>query len=106
MGNLVLYVKSKKITLGSSSSFNIDHHGSVISTSPVTIQKFRNYSEEDQEAISLLEEARMVYTLVDLTENSFIMRLKAKISGIKTPTLILDNKKIVGVENIKQALRK
>jgi hypothetical protein len=33
------------------------------------------------------------------------VRLKAKLGGVKTPTMICDEKKIVGIESIRQALR-
>jgi hypothetical protein len=36
---------------------------------------------------------------------SFALRLKAKLSGWKTPMMICSEKKVVGMENIKQALK-
>jgi len=39
-----------------------------------------------------------------LTHCPLTTRLKARISRMKTPTFIFKEKKIVGVENIKQAL--
>lgn len=104
MENIVLYVKSKKVSIGQSASFDIAH-GVYMGSSSGTSQTFKNYLTEDEEAIKVLKESGFSYTLVDLTESSSATRLKARIGGIRTPTMILNGKKVVGLENIKQALR-
>jgi len=64
-----------------------------------------NYLPEDQESINLLNQARIANNLIDLTQCGLATRLKAKISRIETPTLILNDTRIVGVENIKRVLK-
>jgi glutaredoxin len=65
-----------------------------------------NYKPEDQKAVDLLKETGAPYRVVDLSDCSFMMQLKAKIFGInETPTLILNGVKIKGLENIKKALQ-
>jgi hypothetical protein len=67
----------------------------------------RKYEPEDQEVISLLEKLGQTYKIVDLCGCSFPVWLRAKKKGIKeTPTMILNQNKISGIENIKQALQR
>ncbi len=100
--SLILYVKSEKIP--------IIQHCQGISGHPCTGayrvgETIYNYTSEDKAVIDLLEEAKIAYELVDLSDCPFSVQLKAKILGInKTPTLLLNNRKIKGVQNIKQAL--
>lgn len=104
MENLTLYVKSKKISVHKSSSLEV-HHGQVFGTFSRTVQTMVNYPPEDQEALNLLNQVGADYKLIDLTDCPLIMWLKARISRMKTPTLIWNDRKIVGVENIRQALK-
>ncbi|MDI6805569.1 MAG: hypothetical protein QMD20_02765 [Candidatus Bathyarchaeia archaeon] len=54
-----------------------------------------NYKPEDQKAVDLLKENGIACKVVDLSDCSFMIRLKAKMSGInETPTLILNGVKI------------
>lgn len=73
----------------------------------ITREIFYDLKQEDKEAINLLDEAKINYTLVDLADCPFTMQLKAKIKGInETPTLIFNGKKIKGAKNIQQILPK
>lgn len=101
--NVTLYVKSKKISMGGS-SIVVGPHGDFYGSSGTT-QTIVDYLPEDQEAINLLKQTEVTYELVDLTICSFTTRLKARINGIKTPTLVLNGRKIIGIQNIKQALK-
>lgn len=103
MSEIVLYVKSKEVSFGESPGFSIEH--GYVTTHPGSLTTTRSYGPWDQEAINLLEENKIAYTVVDLTGSSFAVRLKAKLGGVKTPTMICDEKKIVGIESIRQALR-
>jgi len=98
----ILYVKSKKIILGQGSGFS-EHHG-YVSSSSESNEEFENYPPDDQEVISLLNQAEIAYKLIDIAKLPFTMKLKTKMSGIRTPTLVLNDKKIVGLEEIKRAL--
>ena len=104
MEDLTLYVKSKKISVHKSPILEV-HHRHVFGTFSETFQSIINYLPEDQEAIALLNQAKLAYRLVDLNTCPFMTRLKARMNGTKTPTLILNHRKIVGLENIKEALR-
>ena len=101
--NAILYVKSEKIQMAQYSEGVPGHPctGAYRAT-----QTMHNYKPEDQKAIDLLKEAGVPHQLVDLSECSAAARLKAKITGInETPTLLMNGKKIKGVENISQALQ-
>jgi len=104
MEDSTLYVKSKRISVHKSPILEV-HHGHVFGTFSETIQTMVNYLPEDQEAIDLLKQPNLAYRLVDLNACPFMARVKARIIGIRTPTLVLNGRKIVGVENIKQALK-
>jgi len=100
--NPVLYVKSEKIPLV--------EYGEGVPGHPCTIalrttQTIYNYKSEDQKAMDLLKEAGIAYKLVDLSDCSFTTQLKAKIIGVnKTPTMVLNNRKIKGAQNIRHVL--
>jgi glutaredoxin len=103
--NLILYVKSEKIP--TVLQYSEGTHGHACTAAYRATQTDYIYKHEDQEAMKLLEEAKTAYTLVDLSDCSFSMQLKAKATGInKTPTLVLNGRKIKGSQNIKQALHK
>lgn len=62
----------------------------------------KNYKIQDKEAIDLLEKLEISFNLVDLSNCSLMFKLKTKITRIdKTPTLVLNNRKIEGIKNIK-----
>ena len=103
MSEIVLYVRSKEVSFGTSPGFS-SVYGQVTVHSG-SLRTTRSYGPDDQEAINLLEENKIAYTLVDLTGSSFAVRLKAKLGGVKTPTMTWNEKKIVGTEDIKQALK-
>jgi hypothetical protein len=89
--------------VGESSVFIDPTDGCYVVTRPKEV--IQTHSPQDQEVIDILNQTQIPYKLVDLCYCRFITRLKARISGIKTPTLILNERKIIGVENIKQALK-
>jgi hypothetical protein len=100
MEKIVLYVKSKKISIGEISPNISGEHG-VSSIGGGTSKTFTVYKPEDEEALSLLRERRIAHEVVDLATASFITRMRTK-----TPTLKIDDRKVVGLENIKQSLAK
>jgi len=102
MENITLYVKSEKIP--------IVQFGEGISGHPCTgayrvKEIIENFKPEDREAMELLDQAKVSYKLVNLSDCSFITQLKAKILGInETPTLIFESEKIKGIQNIRQRI--
>ena len=107
--NIVLYVKSKKVFVAGYSQTPITHTGWWIDgygALPTATQVTRSHKSEDQEAIDLLKVAGTAYKLVDLSNCSFSARLRSKIMEVnETPILILNGKKIRGLENIKKVLQ-
>jgi len=101
--NPVLYIKSEKIP--------IIEHTQGVSGHPCTggfraTQTIYNYKPEDQKAIDLLKEAGIDHKIIDLSDCPFTDQLKAKITGVnETPTLVFNDRKIKGAENIKQVLQ-
>jgi hypothetical protein len=101
--NILLYVKSEKIS--------IVQHAEDIYGHPCVIpyrgaQTLYNYKLEDQKAIGLLEAAGTNHQIIDLSNCSFTTQLMAKIKGInETPTLIMNGRKIEGLESITQILQ-
>lgn len=96
-------MKSEKISIVELSRSVPDHSCTDAYRSTRTIC---NYKSEDQKAIDILKEAGIAYKLIDLSDCPFTVRLKAKIGGInETPTLILKNIKIEGIENVSQVLQ-
>lgn len=105
MDSAILYVRSKEISLGESPGL-AGHHGHVATyTGPTAAGPNCYCDSQDQEAINLLNRSGIAYKLVDLSKCSFALRLKVKLSGWKTPTMMCSEKKVVGMENIKQALK-
>lgn len=101
--NILLYVKSEKIP---TIQYTEGIQGHPCTAAYRATQVIYNYKPEDQKAMDLLKESGTPYRLVDLSDCSFLMQLKAKIFGInETPTLILNGVKIKGLENIKKALQ-
>ena len=107
--NTILYVKLGKVFVAGYSQTPITHTGWWVDgygALPTATQETRSHRSEDQEAIDLLKGAGIAYKLVDLSNCSFSARLRSKIMGVKeTPTLILNDKKIRGFENIKKVLQ-
>jgi hypothetical protein len=105
-----LYVKSEKVyTTQYSSLFRNHDFWTLIHDIPVgaskTRQTAKNYKTQDKEAMDLLEKLGIPFNLVDLSNCSLMFKLKAKIIRInETPTLVLSNRKIKGIQNIKEAL--
>jgi len=101
--NLILYVKSEKIP--------IVEHTQGVPGHPCTggfraTQTIYNYKPEDQKAIDLLKDAGIDHKIIDLSDCSFTAQLKAKILGVnETPTLVLNDRRIKGADNIKQVLQ-
>jgi len=103
MSDTILYVRSKEISVGGSPELS-GHHGYASTYRGSSGPNLNYYEPQDQEAINLMEKNKMVYTLVDLTKSPLALRLRAKLSGLKTPTVIWYRKKAVGVESIKRLL--
>jgi hypothetical protein len=101
---IILYVKSEKISTV--------HYSEGVAGHPCTAAYRATsivpcYKQQDQEAIDLLEKARIAYERVDLSSQNVTTRLKAKIMGLnETPTLIFHDRKIKGLENIRRVLQK
>ncbi|NIO37924.1 hypothetical protein GTO27_09510 [Candidatus Bathyarchaeota archaeon] len=66
----------------------------------------RCFFPEDKEAVDFLSDKGVSFNLIDLSELSFIERVKARIEGIdKTPILILDNgTRLKGMEQIRNTV--
>jgi len=101
----VLYVKSEKIY---QTQYTMPHKsggGHWCSAGYRATQTNRIYSEEDKQAMQLLENANMNYRLVDLSDTTAISQLKARIRRVnKTPTLIHMGRMHKGLEEIKAAV--
>jgi len=102
MDNITLYVKSEKIPIVQYSEGITGHP----CTGAYRVKEIiKNFKPEDKEAMELLDQAQINYKLVDLSDCPFTVQLKAKILGInETPTLILGDEKIKGVQNIRQII--
>jgi glutaredoxin len=101
--NILLYVKSEKISIA---QYTEGLSGHPCTAAFRAIQVTYNYKPEDQKAMDLLKEAGIAYKVVDLSDCSFMMQLKAKMFGInETPTLILNGVKVKGLKNIKKTLQ-
>lgn len=100
--NVTLYIKSEKIPV---MRYSEGLHGHPCIATDRAPQTFYNNKPEDQNAMALLKEAGITHRIVDLSDCSFTVQLKAKIIKVNdTPTLVLNGRKIKGLENIKQAL--
>ena len=96
-----LYVKSEKID--ARLKYTIPHRGHWC-TAGYMSQGWEKYLfPEDKNALEFLEQKRVSFNLIDLSECSIMKRLQAKLSRInKTPTLILDDgTKLKAIEQIK-----
>lgn len=103
--NASLYVKSTKIPASVGYSRPVPDHSCTDAF--VAIQIIHCYEYEDQKAIDLLKESGITHELIDLSNCPFTVRLKAKIRRInETPTLIWNDEKIIGPENIQRLLEK
>jgi glutaredoxin len=101
-GNILLYVKSGKVFIVPRTE---GIYGHPCSGARKAAQTFHNYKPEDQKAIDLLKEAGQNLQIIDLTNCSFATQLMAKMKGInETPTLVMNGRKIKGLENIAQIL--
>jgi len=107
--NVLLYVRSEKVFTIKHGQMPAVHTGWWVDSYcalPMATQVTYKHKQEDDEAVNLLKEAGIAYRLVDLSNCSLIVWLKAKMSGInEKPTLILNHKKITGIENIKKFLQ-
>lgn len=105
-----LYVRSEKVyTTQYSSLFRNQDFWTLVHDIPVGASKasqtMKNYKMQDKEAMDLLEKLGIHFNLVDLSNCSLVFKLKTKITRInETPTLVLNNTKIKGIQNIKEAL--
>lgn len=102
--SVILYVKSEKIPIV---EYQEGIPGHPCSGGYRATKIEHNYKPEDQKAVTLLKDSGTSHEIIDLSDCSFIIQMKAKILGInETPTLIIGDEKIKGVENIRKALQK
>jgi hypothetical protein len=95
-----LYVKSQKTDVTAYTMPNRDHYCSAGLRSQGVLS---NYGADDEEALTILRNKCVDFSLVDLSSCSLESKLTARISGIRrTPTLVLnDGIKIEGIDKIK-----
>jgi glutaredoxin len=106
MQKTVLYVASRNASSGGSPNappvyFNSMNFPAGSSGSP---RDFIILKPEDQEAIGILRKNGITFKIVDLSQSTHVKRFVLKISGMRTPTLIINDKKLVGLENIKKVM--
>ena len=96
-----LYVKSEKID--AELKYTIPHRGHWCTAGYMSQGTEKYLFPKDKDAVEFLEQKGISFNLIDLSECSFMTRLRAKLSGInKTPTLILDDDtRLKGVEQIR-----
>lgn len=103
---LRLYVESKKVELVeyvipyTDTEVALHHGGMYVCRSKGNA---KSLSAEDNEAIEYLKGKKLSFSLVDLSECSFKVKLTARISGIiKTPVLVCENgSRLKGIEEIR-----
>jgi len=104
----VLYVASRKASMGGSPNAPPVYYNSMNfpAGSEGNARNFMVLKPEDEEAIDLLQRNGITFEIVDLSQSTSVKRLVSKISGMKTPTLILEDKKLVGLKNIRKAIER
>lgn len=106
MVDAVLYVICNKASAGGSPGVPPVYYNSMnypvgSSGSP---RDFFVLKREDEEAVIFLQEKRILFDIVDLTQTPIASRLWSKLSRMKTPTLIIKGNRLVGLKNIKEAI--
>jgi glutaredoxin len=106
MGEAVLYVASRKASSGGSPNappvyFNSMNFPAGSAGSP---RDFMVFKSEDEEVVNLLRGKGVAFETVDLTRSPLVSRLRFRLSEMKTPTLVMNGRKLVGLQKIKEAL--
>lgn len=104
MSSIILYLKSEKFDLV---EYTMPHWGHWCSAGYRSKGTEFFYTGDDAEAKTLIENSELGNSckIVDLSNCNFLFRLQAKLIGVnKTPTLVVDDKKYKGLENIKKFL--
>jgi hypothetical protein len=98
----VLYVKLAKIA---QVEWTMPHHDYYCSAGYRAAKTDMILNEEDQRAIEVLEKAGLKYVLIDLSLETSLNRVIARIRGVNaTPTLIYKGQKLEGLQQITSAL--
>jgi len=101
---MILYLKSEKFDLVEYTVPNWGHWCSAGYRSKGT-EFF--YKKDDAEAKTLIESSKLktLCEIVDLSNCNFLFRMRAKLIGVnETPTLVVDDKKYKGLEEIRKFL--
>jgi hypothetical protein len=106
MGKSVLYVASSKASSGGSPNAPPIYYNSMsfptgYAGSP---RDFMILKSEDKEAADFLRKKGIAFETVDLTSSSFVSRVRFRLSGMKTPLLVMNGRKLVGLQKIKETL--
>lgn len=98
----ILYVKSEKFE---HAEYTMPHHDHWCSAGYRATKTDYVLSEEDRQAIELLEKTGLKFKIVDLGLADTLTRLKAKVGGVnKTATLTYKGRKLKGLRQIAQTL--
>lgn len=98
-----LYVKSAKID---QAEWTMPHHDHYCSAGYRTSKTDMILNEEEQKAIELLEKTGLKYVLIDLSLESSVNRMAARVRGINTtPTLVYEGRKLEGLQQISGTLK-
>jgi len=103
MSNMRLYVKSLKQDLV---EYTMPHHEHWCSAGYRSTQTLTSLTDEDREALNLIESLGVKCEVIDLAEAGISEKLKARFLGLnQTPTLVIGNKKIQGINNIRKQIQ-
>lgn len=101
--SVILYVKSRKISSYEGEPGVTGHHGYAggpASSSPT----FAFYKPEDQDAIEILKVKGMAHEIRDISLAPFFSRIRMGLTIVRTPTLVMEERKAVGLDRIRQML--
>lgn len=101
-----MYVASSKASSGGSPNAPPVYYNSMTfpAGSAGSPRDFVVFKSEDEEAVNFLRKKGVAFETVDLTRIPFVSRLRFRLSGMKTPTLVMNGRKLVGLQKIKGAL--
>jgi len=107
MEKAILYVTSRRVSSGGSPNNIFGYYNSMNfpSSSSGPPRDFRALKAEDEEAINILKKRNVTFEIVDLSQFSYVKRLVSSLRiGMRTPTLITKDGKLVGLENIRNVI--
>ena len=101
-----MYVASSKASSGGSPNAPPVYYNSMNfpTGSAGSPRDFMVLKSEDEEAVNSLRKKGIAFETVDLTRSPFVSRLRFRLSGMKTPTVVMNGRKLAGLQNIKEAL--